>query len=96
MRHEMKLQHKAVKSDSVIEWVNRPLNFFSDHFFIHGGFDSTISTEIVPAFIRDIEAKKTLKDPHLPTLYQTEQDQYINNNKEKIKILVERFFLDVG
>ena len=41
-------------------------------------------------------AEETLKDPYLPVLCQTEQDQYINNNKEKIKILAERFFLGAG
>ena len=40
--------------------------------------------------------EKTPKDPHLPTLRWTEQDQYINNNKEKTKILAERFFPSIG
>ena len=36
-----------------------------------------------------------LGDPYLPILRQIVQNQYINNNEEKIKILVERFFLGV-
>jgi hypothetical protein len=35
---------------------------------------------------------ETLGDLHLPTLRRTEQDQYTNDNEEKTKILVERFF----
>ena len=41
-------------------------------------------------------AEETPGDPHLPALRRTEQDQYTNNNKEKIKILVERFFPGIG
>jgi len=41
-------------------------------------------------------AGEILGDPHLPTLYRIEQDQYINDNREKTKILVERFFPSAG
>ena len=41
-------------------------------------------------------AGEILRDPYLPTLRQTEQDQYINNNREKTKILVKRFFPSTG
>ena len=41
-------------------------------------------------------AGETLGDPHLPTLRRTEQDQYTNDNGEKTKILVERFFPGTG
>ena len=41
-------------------------------------------------------AGETLRDPYLPVLRQTEQDQYTNNNGEKTKILAERFFPSTG
>ena len=41
-------------------------------------------------------AKETLGDPYLPALRRIEQDQYTNNNEEKIKILAERFFPGAG
>ena len=37
-------------------------------------------------------AGETPGDPYLFILRRTEQDQYINNNREKTKILAERFF----
>ena len=41
-------------------------------------------------------AGETPGDPHLSILRRTEQDQYTNNNGEKTKILVERFFPSIG
>ena len=41
-------------------------------------------------------AGETLGDFYLPALRQIEQDQYTNNNREKTKILVERFFPNTG
>ena len=41
-------------------------------------------------------AGETLKDSYLPTLHQIEQDQYKNNNREKTKILIKRFFPGTG
>ena len=41
-------------------------------------------------------AEETLGDPYLSVLRWTEQDQYTNNNEEKIKILAERFFPGAG
>lgn len=47
---------------SVVDKINKPTNFFHNgRFFIHGGFDETISTEIIPNLVSEIEAKKKSK-----------------------------------
>lgn len=52
-----------MKVDSIIEGVNKSLNFCQDgNYYIHGAFDETISLEIMPKLIKDIEDKKKAKD----------------------------------
>ena len=63
MNHEKAVTiPRAIKTDSVIEGPNASLNFFSDHFYIHGDFDSTISAYVIPHMVREIEAKKKVRD----------------------------------
>lgn len=40
----------------------KELNFFDKHFYIHGDFDESISTNIIPKLIDEIEAKRNQKD----------------------------------
>lgn len=56
------MHRNEIDSDSVIKSINKSRNFFDKDFFIHGVFDETISTEIIPKFIEEIENKKKLKD----------------------------------
>jgi len=53
--------------ESVIQGSNKSLNFFHDgRFFIHGHFDETIATEIVPFLIQEIEKKHGMKQASIP------------------------------
>ena len=52
-----------MKVDTIIEGGNKSLNFIQKRkYYNHGAFDETVSHEIIPKFIKDIEDKKKIRD----------------------------------
>ncbi len=65
MIHNNNKNEKNIKPWSVVEGYSKSLNFFDESFYIHGEFDQTISTDIVPAMVKEIEKKKNQKDARI-------------------------------
>lgn len=75
-----------IKTDSILEGSHKSLNFFDEHFYIHGYFDETISTEILPHLVKKIDEKKSIKDAKI-RFYINSQGGYTKYLKELITMI---------
>lgn len=57
-----KKMKNEIRTNSIISGSNKSLNFFDGNFYIHGEFDQTILTDVIPHLVNDIKNKEKQRD----------------------------------